>query len=100
MDIPQRLQYFLDKKGLTANSLSKKTDVSQTMISGILRGERNPSVLTLELICDALGVTLSDFFAVESSEYPLELKQLTETVSKFTPSQLALLNQFLKSIRE
>ena len=45
--------------GLTQESLAEKADLDQTYISGIERGIRNPSVLSIAKIAKALGVSLS-----------------------------------------
>jgi transcriptional regulator with XRE-family HTH domain len=48
-----------ESKGLTQEALAEKADLDQTYISGIERGIRNPSVLSIAKIAKALGVSLS-----------------------------------------
>lgn len=45
---------------LTQEKLGIATGLSQTYISGIESGQRNPSVKTLDKIARALGISLSD----------------------------------------
>ncbi len=45
--------------GLTQEALAEKADLDQTYISGIERGIRNPSVLSIAKIAKAMGISLS-----------------------------------------
>jgi transcriptional regulator with XRE-family HTH domain len=66
-------EYVLRCLGLRIRGLREKANISQeelgqiaglhrTYIGAIERGERNPSVLSLKKIADALKVTLGDLF--------------------------------------
>jgi transcriptional regulator with XRE-family HTH domain len=46
--------------GLTQEKLSIATGLSQTYISGIENGTRNPSFKTLDKLAKALGVSIAD----------------------------------------
>ena len=46
------------KKNMSQGDVSKILGVHRTYISGIERGLRNPSLLTIEKIAKALGVSL------------------------------------------
>jgi transcriptional regulator with XRE-family HTH domain len=45
------------EKGLTQEVLSEKSGLSQQYISGLERGHRNPTIVTLYEIASALGVS-------------------------------------------
>ena len=45
--------------GLTQEALAEKADLDQTYISGIERGIRNPSILSIAKIAKAMGISLS-----------------------------------------
>jgi len=45
---------------LTQEQLAEKADLDQTYISGIERGIRNPSVLSIVRLAKALGTTASE----------------------------------------
>ena len=69
MDIGERLQYVVDKiksirikKGISQMELSFRSNLSQSFIANIEKGKKQPSVLTLIRIADALGVNPQDFF--------------------------------------
>jgi transcriptional regulator with XRE-family HTH domain len=48
-----------EARGLTQEALAEKADLDQTYVSGIERGVRNPSILSIAKIAKALGVPLS-----------------------------------------
>jgi len=48
-----------EEKELTQEALAERADLDPTYISGIERGKRNPSVLSVLRIARALGVTTS-----------------------------------------
>lgn len=49
-----------EAKALTQEGLAEKADLDPTYISGIERGVRNPSLLSITRIAGALGVTVSE----------------------------------------
>ena len=69
MDIGEKLQYIIDKiksvrikKGVSQMELSLRSNLSQSFIANIEKGKKQPSVLTLIRIADALEVNPQDFF--------------------------------------
>lgn len=48
-----------EEKELTQEALAERADLDPTYISGIERGMRNPSVLSVVRIAKALGITTS-----------------------------------------
>ena len=84
--IANRLAELLKYQNITANKLSTMCDVSQTAISQILRAKKCPTVETLNMLCVALGISMSEFFADSDPGQPEEdqrfdaLHQLIEEV--------------------
>ena len=69
MDIGEQLQYTIEKiklirvkKGISQMELSLRSNLSQSFIANIEKGKKQPSVLTLIKIADALNVNPQDFF--------------------------------------
>ena len=54
------LQALRRERGLSQEELAHRATMHQTYLSGIERGRRNPSVLVLARIADALGADLED----------------------------------------
>jgi transcriptional regulator with XRE-family HTH domain len=51
------------ERGLTQEALALSTGVHRNYIGGIERGERSPTVETIAVLADALGVSLGELFA-------------------------------------
>ena len=62
MNVASRIIYLREQKGLTTNKLANMAGISQSHLREIELGLRNPTVETLSYFCDALGVTLEEFF--------------------------------------
>ena len=66
MDTNERLRRLIAALGWSEYRLSKESGLSESTIGNLLRRNTVPSIATLKAVCDACGVTLSEFFA----EYP------------------------------
>jgi transcriptional regulator with XRE-family HTH domain len=56
----QRLRELRNAKGLSQETFAAACGLDRTYISGIERGRRNVSLRNIEVIADALGVSLSE----------------------------------------
>jgi transcriptional regulator with XRE-family HTH domain len=52
---------LLDERQLTRRDLSRITGLSKTLINYLANGERNPSLMTAEILAGALGVPMDQF---------------------------------------
>lgn len=83
MDIGAHLQYIINRiklvrtnKGVSQTELSLRSNLSQSFIANIEKGKKQPSVLTLIRIADALQVNPKDFFPESSdSDSKEEIKE-------------------------
>lgn len=66
MDVPKKIAELRRASGLSQNALAKKAGIGQSTVREIELGTKSPNVITLEKICDALGLTLAEFFATDS----------------------------------
>lgn len=62
-DIVRNIKRIAAKRGYSMNQLADFAGISRGNLSGIMRCEVNPTLLTLELLSDALGVSLGDLVA-------------------------------------
>ncbi|WP_439525941.1 helix-turn-helix domain-containing protein [Roseovarius mucosus] len=54
------------EKGLTQEQIEERSGLSQQYLSGLERGKRNPTVITLYELAQALGVSHVDLVKPES----------------------------------
>jgi transcriptional regulator with XRE-family HTH domain len=57
------------KAGLSQEDMADKADIHVTYLSGIERGLRNPTVLNLRRLAQALGVTTKELFYFDESSF-------------------------------
>ncbi|WP_132013184.1 helix-turn-helix domain-containing protein [Hydrogenispora ethanolica] len=98
MDVIARIIELRDVKGYSTNKLAVLSDLTQSTLQSILSGRNQPSIVTLEKICNALDVSLSEFFSTEKSEFDPELRRLLNIAAKLSPNQRHQLQIFLETM--
>lgn len=73
--IANRIKEFCDKKQMTMYALSKKTGISQSSLSNLMKRGSTPTFYTLNRICDGLGITLPQFFSDDIGKLELSSEQ-------------------------
>ena len=100
MDTNKRLRQLLDERGWSEYKLSKVSGLSESTIKNIYRRNTIPSIVTLEFICKAFGITLSQFFAEgEMVELTPELKEIFDGWVNLTVEQKQAVNQVIQAMR-
>ncbi len=73
--IGERLKALRTAQGLTLDELATRSGVSRAMISRIERTEASPTAALLARLSEALGLSLSAFFAEEGQGEPSPLRR-------------------------
>lgn len=61
--IGQQIKLYRKKKGYTLDDLSERCGLSTSYLSLLERGKNNPTISTVQGICTALDVSMSDLFS-------------------------------------
>lgn len=93
MDVGKRLLELRNRCWLTQNGLADKAGVSQTHLRRVELGQADITVGHLQLLCDAMGISLQEFFNMETRN-----DELSIAISKLTPKQKKLLIAFIESL--
>lgn len=93
MDISKRLISLRQQCGYTQNGLAERAGVSQSHLRRVELGQADITVSHLELLCDAMSISLREFFAEAESE-----DEFAASFSKLSPRQKKLLLAFLESL--
>lgn len=72
MDVLQRLQDILKERGWSVYRLAKESEINPSTLGNLFARNNVPTIPTLERICQALGMTLAEFFTEESPASPDE----------------------------
>lgn len=101
MDILQRINQLKEERHWTEYQLAEKSGLTQSTISSWYRKNMLPTIPSLKKICDAFGITLSQFFLEEpNSAIDLTTEQITllNSAAKLNMQQYAALLTFLQSL--
>ena len=93
MDVSKRIIALRERCGLTQNGLAERAGVSQTHLRRVELGQADITVGHLRLLCDAMSISIQDFFNEESETNEIDL-----AFSKLSPKQKTLLLTFLESL--
>ena len=93
MNVSERLIQLREQCGYTQNGLAERAGVSQTHLRRVELGEADITVGHLQLLCDAMDITLQDFFNAEPQK-----DELSAAMSKLSPKQKKLLASFVDSL--
>lgn len=63
VNVTERIQALMQIRGWTEYRLVKETNLPTSTIANIFHRGTTPSIATLEIICDAFGISLCQFFA-------------------------------------
>ena len=103
MDVLAKLRKLLKERGWSEYRLAQQAGLHESTISNIYRRNTVPTIATLEAVCGAFGITLSQFFADSDSdlvEVMPELKELLDAWQPLTPEQRAAILQVAKSYHQ
>ena len=85
MDVLAKLRDLLDERGWSEYKLAKKAGLNESTIANIYRRNTVPTIATLEAICGAFGITMSEFFAGDGSEMVELTPQMKELLDVWMP---------------
>lgn len=100
IDVLERILYYRSQKKWSEYQLAEKSGLTQSTISSWYRKNMLPSISSLEKICNAFEITLSEFFSFEEDNFSLtdvQKKLLIET-NRLTDKQKLALLDFLKTL--
>lgn len=97
IDIGKRIHDLRTEKGITVNKLANNAGVSQSYLRDVELGLKQPTVLYLSYICDALNVSLPEFF---SDKRPVDCTtlQLLHEIKELSEEQRTALLAFLRTL--
>ena len=93
MNVAKRLISLRERCGYTQNGLAERAGVSQTHLRRVELGQADITVGHLQLLCDAMSISLKEFFEEESDN-----DEIAVALAKLSPKQKNLLLSFLESL--
>ena len=93
MNVSERLLELRNERSLTQNGLAEKAGVSQTHLRRVELGQADITVGHLQLLCDAMNISLEEFFQTD-----VKKDEFSVAISRLTPKQKKLLITFIESL--
>ncbi len=101
MDILRKITELRLEKNWTEYELAERAELTQSTISSWYRKKLVPSIPSLEHICNAFGITLSQFFLENecfSEQITKEQIEVLKRWNRLTKDQQKKLADFLDSV--
>lgn len=93
MDVGKRIVELREKRGISTNKLANLAGITQSYLRNIEIGKTNPTVEMLGYICEALNISIRDFFDIN------ETNELSTAISSLTEKQKSALLMFINSMK-
>lgn len=62
MDVAKRIKELLRARNWSVNRLAVEAGLTSSTLYSIMEGTNNPTITTIETLCEALDISLCDFF--------------------------------------
>ena len=101
MDVLKRIVDLREERHWTEYRLAEEAEMTQSTISAWYRKNNLPSIPSLERLCEAFGITMSQFFLEENEQNSFLTDRQLELVhhaSKLDEKQFESLLNFLKTL--
>ena len=100
-DILETIDELRQQRGWTEYQLAERSGLPQSTISSWYRKNLVPTVSSLEKICSAYGITLSQLFSEGDSPVSLtdSQKKLLNVWSKLNPEQQSVIFELIDKMR-
>ncbi|MBQ7336499.1 MAG: helix-turn-helix transcriptional regulator [Clostridia bacterium] len=64
--VKNRILQLLEEKKMSIHKLAMESAVAPSSIKNILYGKsQNPGIVTIKMLCDGFGITITEFFDTE-----------------------------------
>ena len=101
MDVIKRIDFLMKERNWSDYKLAAESGLSSSTIANIHRRNTVPSIVTLESICSAFGITLAQFFNEETTTIQLskEQQELFNVWVSLTEHQKQIIYSLIKELK-
>ena len=100
MEAQKRIRQLMEERGWTDYRLAKEANLSHSTVTNMFNRNNAPTLPTLEAVCKAFGITLSQFFSEgdDPSQFTEEQQILFSRWSTLTDEQKRLLLELMNTM--
>lgn len=101
MDVPQRIKELAKSRGWSEYRLAKETKLAASTIANIYHRGTTPNIATIETICEAFGISLSQFFSNDKMiSLNADQEELLELWAGIPAEQKIKLLELMRSMKQ
>ncbi|OUP50358.1 helix-turn-helix domain-containing protein [Lachnoclostridium sp. An181] len=97
----QRIRELRKTRMINQRELAKRANMTSSYLGQLERDEKNPTIGSIEKICAAFDLTLSEFFSEKSGERKVQ-DQISEEIMKYvrecTDSEKVIILQLIRQV--
>ena len=97
MEVLEKIDILRKDRGWSINYLAMESELTQSTLNNLYRRHTEPKISTLRSICNAFGISLSEFFKDEDENN--EEDELIQKVKSLSEINKKALLQLLKNIK-
>ena len=97
MEVLEKIDILRKDRGWSINYLAMESELTQSTLNNLYRRNTEPKISTLRSICNAFGISLSEFFKDEDEDN--EEDELIKKVKSLSDINKKALLQLLKNIK-
>ena len=99
MDVQKRIYDLMEARGWTTYALAEHAGLAQSTVAHTVSKGKIPTIATLEKICEAFGITLSEFFMEEDIDETDEKFQMVSMIGTLSPKRKELTKAIIKEFQ-
>ena len=101
MDVLKRLEQLQTERGWSHYMTAKKSGLSQSTVTNTFKRGMQPTIYSLEKLCDGFGITMAQFFAEgDLTEVPAEVQELFALYQTLDEKDRNLVLELIRTISE
>ena len=100
INVLERITYYRQQKNWSEYQLAENSGLTQSTISSWYRKNMIPSIPSLDKICSAFGISLSQFFSSDKEDFSLTdmQRELLIESNRLTAKQQNALIKFIQTL--
>ena len=98
MDVLERINELRKNRGWSIYKLAEESGITQSTLANMFTRKSNPSIPTLIQLCEAFGITLSQFFDDKELEYSDDDLMLLSNYKKLNEKEKHIINSLIDNI--
>lgn len=98
MNVLERINELRISRGWSIYKLAEESGITQSTLANMFNRQTQPSISTLTSLCEAFGITLSQFFDSDSNNYSNEELTLLNKYKKLNKQEQSIINSLIDTI--